>query len=127
MRSDGEEAGEPLGEDAKDEEPDTDADEDGTAPFLDRWSGGLEAFHGGLLGSGDEDREDEHQRDDDHGSGGESDDGGGEAAGCECVSGQTGQDRTRSTETGKEIEESEGGVASDGWISSARRSRRCVP
>ncbi len=57
MRSDGEEAGEPLGEDAKDEEPDTDADEDGTAPFLDRWSGGLEAFHGGLLGFGDEDRE----------------------------------------------------------------------
>lgn len=111
-RSDREEAGEGVGEDPENEEPGADHDEHGAAPSLDARRTGLQPGDGAFLGPGDQDREGEHEGHDDGSGRDEGAEGGGEAAGAECVSGQTGQDGTRSAEPGQQVEEPKGGVPS---------------
>ena len=110
-RSDGEDVGEGVGEDAEDEEPGANHDEHGAAPSLDARRTRLQPGDGAFLGPGDQDREGEHERHDDDCGRDEGAEGGGEAAGAECMSGQTGQDGARSAKAGQQVEEPERGVS----------------
>lgn len=76
-----------------------------SAPPLHDGGLALDALEGGLLRTGDGERGGEQQPDEHHGGDGEGGERGGEPADGEGVSGQTGQDRSRSPEAGEDVAE----------------------
>ena len=121
---DGEDLGEEVSEDRQGDEPEADGNQHRTSPPLDLRSGRLDPLEGEFLRTGHGERRGEHKRDDHDRGEPKGRDSDLNAAGHKGLPGQTGQDRTRSTEPGRQVEEPErdepchGGVAAAAQLAS---------
>lgn len=107
MSSHRESVSEKVGERGEDKKPDSDGDEDPTAPCLHPWCLCLDARNRLILRSCDREGGGKHPADENDGGDHEGEESSFETAHGERIAGQTGQDRPCSAEAGEHIAETE--------------------
>ena len=98
---------EEASEDAEGDEPGTEEQQDAATPAFDGGGLGLECIDCSLLGGSDDEGQAEHEDDDDGRGNCERDQRCATSSRYQGLCGQTGQDRTGSTESGSQVAEAE--------------------